>query len=295
MTTTVTLTGTGVPYPDAGRAGAGVLVRHGRTCLQFDAGRATVLRLAEAKVSPAALGAVFLTHHHSDHVQALPDLALTRWVQQEIHPAPPLTVVCPDGPSAAFVNRMLDPFADDIRVRREHAGHGGPPEVDLRVFTPARGASEEVWRDDDGTLAVAAVAVHHEPVEAAVAYRVVTPDATVVISGDTQVCAEVEHLSRGADLLVHEVCRASALHPFVKGTVFEKIFRYHADSHALGAMADRADVPHVALTHLIPAPTGEAEELRFVEDLRAGGYHGRVSVGRDLMSFTLPEPSAASS
>ncbi|WP_420309180.1 MBL fold metallo-hydrolase [Streptomyces sp. YS-B37] len=67
MSTIATLTGTGVPYPDAGRAGAGVLVRHGRTCLQFDAGRATVLRLAEAKVGPAALSAVFLTHHHSDH------------------------------------------------------------------------------------------------------------------------------------------------------------------------------------------------------------------------------------
>jgi ribonuclease Z len=46
--TTVTLTGTGVPFPGPDRAGAGVLVRHGDVALQFDAGRGTVLRLTEA-------------------------------------------------------------------------------------------------------------------------------------------------------------------------------------------------------------------------------------------------------
>jgi ribonuclease Z len=48
VSTTITLTGTGVPHPSPGRAGAGVLVRHDDVALQFDAGRATVLRLTEA-------------------------------------------------------------------------------------------------------------------------------------------------------------------------------------------------------------------------------------------------------
>ena len=38
MTTRVTLTGTGVPHPAPGRAGAGTLVRSGDLALQFDAG-----------------------------------------------------------------------------------------------------------------------------------------------------------------------------------------------------------------------------------------------------------------
>jgi mRNA degradation ribonuclease J1/J2 len=38
---------------------------------------------------------------------------------------------------------------------------------------------------------VESVAVHHEPVPDAVAYRVTTPDGSVVISGDTRVCQEV--------------------------------------------------------------------------------------------------------
>ncbi|MBW8481418.1 MBL fold metallo-hydrolase [Actinomadura parmotrematis] len=287
MATTVTLTGTGVPYPDAARAGAGTLVRYGDTVLQFDAGRATAMRLAAADVVPAALSAVFVTHVHSDHVAGLADLALTRWVQQGLFPSGPLPVVCPQGDAEGFVAEMLRPYAADIAVRREHAGHGGDPRVDVAAFAPG-GRPAEVWRSADGEVAVEAVAVHHEPVKDAVAYRVRTPDATVVVSGDTRVCAEVEELSRGADLLVHEACRATALGPAVAGTFLETIFAYHADTVALGAMAERAGVPHLALTHLIPAPADEAQEREFADDVRSGGYTGTISVGRDLMSFTLP-------
>ena len=56
-------------------------------------------------------------------------------------------------------------------------------------------------------MRVLAVGVHHEPVPEAVAYRVETPDGVVVVSGDTRVCAEVEQLATGADVLVHEACR----------------------------------------------------------------------------------------
>ena len=78
MTTTVVLTGTGMPHAQPGRAGPGVMVRHGELVLQFDAGRATVLRLVEAGVRPGDVDAVFITHHHSDHLTGLVDLVFTR-------------------------------------------------------------------------------------------------------------------------------------------------------------------------------------------------------------------------
>jgi ribonuclease Z len=289
VTTTVTLTGTGTPYPGARRAGAGTLVRHGETVLQFDAGRATTLRLAELGVLPGALTAVFVTHVHSDHVESLADLALTRWIHQEVHPSGPLTIVCPRGAAEEFAARMLEPYARDIAVRREHTGRRSSPGVAVKAFSPAA-EPRVVWTSADGAVTVSAVAVHHEPVPDAVAYRVVTPDATVVISGDTRVCAEVEELSAGADLLVHEACRATALASFVVGTVFETIFSYHADTAELGKLAQRAGVRHVALTHLIPAPSSAAEENLFAADLRDGGYEGNITVGWDLASFTFREP-----
>ena len=285
MATEVILTGTGVPHPRPGRAGAGVLVRHGDIALQFDAGRATVLRLMEAGTPPHALTALFLTHVHSDHVVGLPDVAMTRWVQQQLVQSGPLTVVAPEGMAARFVRRMLEPYDDDLMLREEHVG-ASPIEVTLQTFAvPA--AVEEVWVSPDGTVRVLAIAVHHEPVPEAVAYRVETPDAVVVVSGDTRVCGEVEALAAGADVLVHEACRTAAMQPLIAGTVFETIFSYHADTVALGAMAARASVPHVVLTHLIPPPDTPEDTVAFADDLRAGGYTGIITVGEDLTTIAL--------
>ena len=289
MTTDVVLTGTGVPHPRPGTAGPGVLLRHGDVALQFDAGRSTVMRLMDAGTPPHALTAVFLTHVHSDHVVDLPDLAMTRWIQQQLHPSGPLVVVAAEGGAARFVRRMLEPYDVDLTLRAEHTG-APPIEVSLRTFdvptTPA-----PVWTSEDGSIRVLAVAVHHEPVPEAVAYRVETPDAVVVISGDTSVCAEVEQLAHGADVLVHEACRTSAMAPLIAGTVFETIFSYHADTVELGAMVARAGVPHVVLTHLIPPPDAPDDAEAFADDLRAGGYGGRITVGEDLTTIRVERQS----
>lgn len=281
----MTLTGTGIPHPSPGRAGAGTLVRHGGVVLQFDAGRGTAMRLADAGVVAVSLSAVFLTHVHSDHLVGLADLAMTRWIQQTVHPAGPLPIVTPEGHAADFARRMLDPYRDDIAVRMAHV-QPGPPEVEISAF-PTPVAPTEVWGSADGAVVVEAVAVHHEPVEDAVAYRVTTPDGVVVVSGDTRVCDEVEQLASGADVLVHEVCRATAMRDAISGTPFERIFEYHADSVALGGLAERAGVAHLVLTHLIPAPGTPEQEAAFERDVRDGGYTGRVTVGRDLMTFQL--------
>jgi ribonuclease Z len=287
VTAEVILTGTGVPHPRPGRAGAGVLVRCDGVALQFDAGRATVLRLVEAGTAPHDLTALFLTHVHSDHVVDLPDVVMTRWLQKPLASRVPLPIVAPEGAPARFVRRMLEPFDDDIAVRRDHVG-SGEVEIDLRAFEI--GATRQlVWTTDDEAVRVWAVGVHHEPVAEAVAYRVETPDGVVVISGDTRVCKEVEDLTRDADLLVHEACRTTALAGIIAGTPFETIFSYHADTFELGAMAARSGVPHVLLTHLIPPPEDAVDAEAFAADLRDGGYEGRITVGEDLAGISLGE------
>ena len=69
--------------------------------------------------------------------------------------------------------------------------------------------------------------------------------------------------------------------------MIETICSYHADTVELGALARRAAVPHLVLTHLIPAPTSEAGRAAFDDDVRTGGHTGRVTVGEDLTTVVL--------
>jgi ribonuclease Z len=182
-----------------------------------------------------------------------------------------------------FARRMLDAFDDDIDLRIKHV-QPQPPRVEVHPFIPSK-EPVEVWRS--GNVVVTAVAVHHEPVPDSVAYRVATPDGAIVVSGDTRVCDEVEQLARGANLLVHEACRTTAMKAAIGGTAFEQIFDYHADTQLLGEMAARSGVPHLVLTHLIPVPRHEKDVASFERDIRNGGYVGCVTVGRDLDSFVI--------
>ena len=285
MTTKVVLTGTGVPTADPDRAGAGTLVVYGDIALQFDAGRATTMRLAAAGTPSQQLDAVFLTHHHSDHLVGLVDVVFCHWLQGDRNGLP-LEIVTPSGPCQRFAERMLDPWVDDIAVRSHDARDGGP-RITVTPFEPATDSEPTlVW--SKGDVHVFALSVHHEPVLPAVGYRIETPDGVVAISGDTVACAEVERLAQGADVLVHETFDRARLAPFFEHLPhLEAIAGYHADTPDVGASAVRAGVGTLVLTHLVPAPRTADEEQLFVDAIRRGGFDGRVVVGADLTNVTL--------
>src|SRR5699024_7166770 len=239
-TTTITLTGTGTPLPIAGRAGSGTLIQHGDERIQIDAGRGTVLRLAEAGVQPQEITALFLTHHHSDHVMDVADLLISRWVMGNNEP---LDVVAPDGALTTFGERVLDVWAEDLKIRREHTGRPPIEPPNWHAF-PAQMQPQQVWTSHG--LKVQSVLVQHEPVRPAVGYRIDTASGkSIVISGDTRVCSEIEELACGVDVLVHEVVKSDLL-----GNGREYIGEYHAEAVALGQMAQSAGVRHLVLTHL---------------------------------------------
>lgn len=266
----VTITGTGIPHVSPGRAGAGVLVQSGATRLQFDAGRATTMRLAEAGVATSELTAMLLTHHHSDHCVDVDDILFNRWILR----AGSLPVIVPDGPLTGFGERLLSAWRADLEIR-EHVTGRAPLALDWRPFE-ARADPEVVF--EHGDVTVRSVLVEHPPVEPAVAYRVEAGGHVVVVSGDTRACDAVEELSIGADVLVHEV----ALRELMPSGGDPSVYSYHADAVELGAMSERAGVGTLVLTHLLPPPRSSEEEELFARRVRDGGFTGELIVGRDL-------------
>ncbi len=284
MTTKVTITGTGTPIQTADRAGPGVLVETDAAKLQFDAGRGTVMRLAAAGSRLTDLDGLFITHHHSDHIVGIPDLLMTRWLNDiEKIGIPDLPIHVPDGPAVEIIRGILEVWEPEMEMRRNHTGRPNIAGVDVRPFNADKTSTVTVGTFGD--TKVSATAVEHSPVEAAVAYRVDTPDGSVVISGDTDVCPQVEELANDCDVLVHEAIKADLLQGLLSNP--KKLLEYHTEPHDVGALAARARVKRVILTHLVPPPGDEADREAYAEAVREGGFTGELIVADDLSSVTL--------
>jgi len=266
-----------------GNAGA-LAGRSDEVHLQFDAGRATVMRLIGAGSTPAALHALFLTHYHNDHVVGLQDVALSHWTMDVFDEAELLPIYAPNGSTTRFCERMLELWDHDLEVRALHNHREPRPKVEIRGFD-APAVPEQVWASADGKVRVVAGEVRHEPVEGAVGYRVETPDGVVAISGDTQVCDEVAALCEGADVVVYEAMRMDVIAQRPPDKRY--IMHYHADTRLIGKQMAELGVPRLMLTHLIPAPADDAGRQAFADEVREGGYEGEIMVCDDLDEVVL--------
>lgn len=319
----VILTGTqGGPPAVNGLAGSGTLVRYGSVendcndvLMQFDTGRGTTERLSQLGLSPNKLDAVFLTHLHSDHTEGLIGLMQLRWHFL----GEPLDVACTADASAgertmsceAFLENIGEPFVRAGEIAQRYAENSkrhveGPKGLINFIAIPVQQATAKtVWQEGD--VSVSAVSTTH--IAGSLAFRVDTPAGSVVIGGDagnsklapprdSSTSQSVEALANGADVLVHSV-----IHPSFgpeSGSGFPAPI-YHRQSGAgdLGALALRAGVKHLMLTHMIPAldaeahgpfkvPGGPLQEEDFETAAKALGFKGKVHVGRDLLSLRLP-------
>lgn len=322
----VTLTGTqGGPPVYRGQAGAGTLVRYGdeaNNCssvyLQFDTGRGTTQQLSKLRVPVGKLHAIFFTHMHSDHTEGLADIMQLRWHFRSKGPNVDMVCAAPArspaghtldcGKYAKFIGHAFIESGEMAQRLAENKKRrpGGPADlINVKQFAPSS-APQMVWSKGDVT--VRAVMSRH--IAGHTSYRVDTPAGSVVIGGDagndnpkppraTSTSAQVEALSKGADVLVH-----STIHPVMgpgQGSGFPPpIFFRQSTAADLGSLAKRAKVKHLMLTHLIPPlsaarqgpypiPGGPLSKAAYTKAATESGYQGNVVVGTDLATLRLPK------
>jgi ribonuclease Z len=266
---TAILLGTGFPRPDPQHAGAAVVIDAGDEWFVIDAGRGATMRLAATKQNYAKLRGVLLTHLHSDHTAGLPDLFITSW--QFGRKTAPLELYGPTG-TQQLADAMLSFFQYDIHIRRDiqekHPGGGAT----IRVHDVKEGVIY-----DDGKVKITAFAVDHRPVEPAFGYRFDSGGKSIVISGDTRPSDNLVKFAKGADVLIHEAYLPGFFAKVDTPEVAKRLSSYHTTAEEAGAIATRAGVKTLVLTHLIPANAEAQFRARASKT-----FHGRLIAGRDL-------------
>jgi ribonuclease BN (tRNA processing enzyme) len=276
--TQIVVLGTGTPVPDAYRAGPSIAVIHKGEAYLFDIGAGSVRNATLARYKydipslyPSLICCVFFTHLHSDHTADYVELAYTLWWRRDRN----LRVWGPKG-LQALTDGMYAMMEPD-RVLRT-SGKQPIPIPDTYKIDVAE-INDGIVLEKDG-MTIEAFSVTHGGMKPAYGYRIVTEDKTVVISGDTAYSDKVAEMSRGADILFHEVISDEGLkrvrpdyQPYMRNS--------HTTASDLARLANNARPDLLVLTHVLFY--GMPEDL-IVEEVRST-YDGKVVLANDLDLF----------
>ena len=296
----VLLCGTSSPIPSPRRAEACTAVFAGGRMWIVDTGPGSWRTLALRRVRGEAIGAVFYTHLHSDHIGELGEFNLQTWVAGR---PGALRVYGPDGVTD-LVHGFAEAYAADTRFRIAH--HGAallPPDRAAMIPMPVvlDGADAVRVLDEDG-VAVTAFAVAHDPVKPAFGYRFDYGGRSVVVSGDTRPCPNLVAQARGADVLVHEAQANDVVHIMEAAAraagesriakIMADIPSYHTSPADAASEAVAAGVRLLVLTHFTPPPDNALLRRIFRRDVSAVPPRGLV-LGEDGTLVVLPTGSDA--
>jgi ribonuclease Z len=276
--TKIVMLGTGTPVPDANRASASVAVIHKGQAYLFDIGAGAVHNATRARYKygipslyPSQICCLFVTHMHSDHTLDYAELVYTLWWRRPGR----LRAFGPPG-MQEMTDGLHAMMAPDLRTRLSSSQPVANPDgykVDVTEL-----ADGFVFEHDG--VRIEAFEVDHGDIKPAFGYRIDTSDISIVISGDTAISAKLLEMSRGVDVLIHEVISDSGLAKNSEG--FQA---YHRQSHTpasdLGRLASEARPGLLVLYHGLYYGVPEA---RIVEEVKST-YDGPVVLANDLDLF----------
>jgi ribonuclease BN (tRNA processing enzyme) len=247
-----------------------------------DAGDGVSRQMALADLSMKDLRAIFITHHHSDHVADYGTLllrAMASGLKEPVESYGPR-------PLLGMTESYLDYMRWDVELRVKDEGR---PHLEELVNAHEIAGPGVIY--EDGNVRVTAATVPHGAARPSYAYRFDTPELSIVFSGDTSRSVALIELAKGADILVHEVLNSDAVDATVNRTdpgneaLKRHIIEAHTPMREVGEVAAAANVGKLVLSHFVPAdiPAYDQPEiwLRGVRET----FDGEIVVGEDLMEI----------
>lgn len=224
-----------------------------------DCGGSPAQRLLLAGVDPLALSRVVITHIHPDHAYGLPSLVQTLFL---LGRQAPLRLACREEHEAPL-RALLGLFGLlDRPGIFPLVWEPVPPREGFAVGTPG------------GFAITASPNAHGAMPNMALRFEAPSRPA-VVYSSDTEPCAAVEALARGAHTLIHDAT-FSERRPRGIGV--------HSTAAQAGEVAARAGVARLILAHIDAGLHGDLEAVR--EEARAR-FPGEVEIARELVPYPL--------
>lgn len=240
-----------------------------------DCGGGTIQRLSQARakgleaLAPPKLTHLFLTHLHPDHTVGLPDFIIAPWVEGRKRP---LHIYGPQK-TDQLVNGLL--FAYEIGIAEHRDGEAG---VNHPLLVETHDITTGIVYHD-ALVTVEAFPVSHGGLEA-YGLKFITPDKTIVISGDTCPVDIMLEQAKGCDILVHEVYSADAWQRKpVQWQGYHQ--RVHTSTIELAKIASKTRPDLLVLVHQLTWDTTDEAMLAELTAL----YDGKVVSGKDLDVF----------
>ena len=270
------LLGSGTPILDKQRqATTAILIDIGTEKILFDAGRGVTAQMLKEDIHPSAVGTIFITHHHYDHISDLGEFLLSSWHNGRTDP---IHIFGPHGTS-----RIVDALLNQVYSRDIAFALFNEVDVkDIRQIVEVKDVSPGLVFENERWKVLAEYVDHGNSLGLSEAewpclgYRLQADHKVIAIGGDTIDCDGLQRLAKDAHLLIMSCYLAEKE---IASPAFERLANHIiASSKQVGKIAKRAGAHKLLLTHF----RKKSNELMISleQDVRAD-FDGEIYIGKD--------------
>jgi ribonuclease BN (tRNA processing enzyme) len=293
----------GGPVVRKSRSQPANLLQIGDRYYLIDLGAGVTRQLVLAGVDLHKIDVAFISHLHLDHSAGMASFVGLDWVEAGMRRLrkTPVAIYGPPG-TRQVVKESIAAVSVQADIFRTQSSQAAAPETFFVAHEIDQAGPLEVYRDE--LLRVTAVEnTHYSSMtfpqrpygrDMSFSFRFETPRRSIVYTGDTGPSPAVEKLAQGADVLVSEVIDLPAVIANIaqrdggakvdRSSMVRHMELEHLTPENVGAIAGRAKVGKLVLTHFGLPSDSEALDTKSLLRAIRKHYSGPVVFGKDLLA-----------